>query len=100
MSTGRCIDITTARDRTIQAGALIDIRLGYTTTTDGNLSAATAMSEAHASSVILTPNVPLDREPSVATIGRYYDAYPLNAHEHPDLLVSWADGPVETSVLS
>ena len=38
-------------------------------------------------------------EPSADTIGRYYDAFPLNAKDKPDLLVSWADGPVESGVL-
>ena len=47
----------------------------------------------------LPPDVPLDREPSANTIGRYYDAFPLNAKDKPDLLVSWADGPVESGVL-
>jgi hypothetical protein len=68
-------------------------------TKDGVLRADTAMSEANASYVMLTPDVPTDRDPSANTIGRYYDAFPLNAGEHPDLLVSWADGPVESGVL-
>ncbi|HTR53002.1 MAG TPA: hypothetical protein VMJ10_20045 [Kofleriaceae bacterium] len=98
---GRFIGIATDRDRTLQAGALIDIRLGFTSTdSDGNVSAATAMSEAHATSVVLTPDVPLDRTPSSMTVGRYYDAFPLDAKEQPQLLVSWADGPVESSTLA
>jgi hypothetical protein len=97
---GRFVAVVTDRDRTIQAGALADIRLGFTShDSNGNLIANSAMSEAHASAVILTPDVPLDREPSANTIGRYYDAWPLNAKDNPDLLVSWADGPVESSVL-
>ncbi|HEY1555232.1 MAG TPA: hypothetical protein VGF94_10410 [Kofleriaceae bacterium] len=97
---GRFIAIATDRDRTLQAGALIDVRLGMTSTdSDGNLRADTAMSEAHATSVVLTPDVPLDRTPSADTIGRYYDAFPLDAKESPQLLVSWADGPVESSTL-
>src|SRR5262249_43456087 len=48
---------------------------------------------------MLTPDVPTDRQPSYDTVGRYYDAVALNAKEQPDLLVSWADGPVESSVL-
>ena len=100
ISPGRFIAVVTDRDRTIQAGALADIRLGMVSKdANGNLIANTAMSEANASAVILTPDVPLDREPSANTIGRYYDAYPLNAKDSPDLLVSWADGPVESSVL-
>ncbi len=101
ISPGRYIAVATDRDRTIQAGALIDVRLGMPSTdSDGNVSAATAMSEANSSYVMLTPDVPVDRTPSSDTVGRYYDAFPLNAKEHPDLLVSWADGPVETSVLA
>jgi len=100
ISPGRFIAIATSRDRTLQSGALFDIRLGQTSTADGVLRADTAMSEANASYVNLTPDVPLDREPSADTIGRYHDAMALNAKDKPDLLVSWADGPVETSVLS
>jgi len=43
--------------------------------------------------------VPTDRSPSANTIGRYYDAFPLDAGDSPNLLVSWADGPVESGVL-
>lgn len=96
---GRFVAIATSRDRTIQSGALIDIRLGTATTEDGELSASRNMSEANATFSVLTPDVPRGREPSADTVGRYYDAFPLNAKEKPDLLVSWADGPVESSVL-
>jgi hypothetical protein len=99
ISPGRFIAIGTARDRTVQAGALIDVRLGMPYTKDGVLRADQAMSEANASYVDLTPDVPLDNKPSANTIGRYYDAYPLDQSAHPNLLVSWADGPVESSVL-
>lgn len=100
ISPGRFVAVATSRDRTLQSGALIDIRLGFPSAADGVVSAADRMSEKNASYVMLTPDVPTDREPSANTIGRYYDAFPLNAKEHPDLLVSWADGPVESSVLS
>lgn len=99
ISPGRFVAIATSRDRTIQSGALVDIRLGIPSTKDGVLRADREMSEQNASYVMLTPDVPTDREPSANTIGRYYDAFPLNAGEHPDLLVSWADGPVESGVL-
>jgi Hydrazine synthase alpha subunit middle domain len=33
------------------------------------------------------------------TIGRYYDAFALDARERPNLVVSWADGPVESGTL-
>ena len=99
ISPGRFVAIATSRDRTIQSGALIDIRLGTPTMEDGVLSANRNMSEANATFSVLTPDVPRGREPSADTVGRYYDAYPLNAKEKPDLLVAWADGPVESSVL-
>jgi len=99
ISPGRFVAIATSRDRTIQSGALVDVRLGFPSTSDGIVRADTSMSEANASYVMLTPDVPTDREPSANTIGRYYDAFPLNAKDHPDLLVSWADGPVESGVL-
>lgn len=97
---GRFLAIATARNRTIQAGALVDIRLGTVTTDeDGTVSARERQTEAGASYRDLTPDVPHGNEPSAETVGRYYDAYPLNAKDKPDLLVSWADGPVESSVL-
>lgn len=99
VSPGRVVAIGSSRDRTIQSGAILDIRLGETYTEDGQLRADREMSEANSSVLILTPGVPLGREPSFETIGRYYDAFPLNAGENLDLLVSWADGPVESGTL-
>lgn len=99
VSPGRLVAIGTARNRTIQSGALLDIRLGEAYLEGDSLRADRAMSESNASYRLLTPQVPLGREPSSSTIGRYYDAHPLNAGEHLDLLVSWADGPVEAGVL-
>jgi hypothetical protein len=99
ISAGRFVAIATARDRTVQAGALIDIRLGTVVNNDGVVSAGDKQSEATATYFALTPDVPRDNEPSPDTIGRYYDAFPLNAKDKPDLLVSWANGPVESEVL-
>jgi hypothetical protein len=99
ISPGRMIAIATARNRTIQSGALVDIRLGKVSSADGVVRADSQMSEANASYNILTPLVPLGNDPSAPTVGRYYDAYPLNAADKPALLVSWADGPVESSAL-
>jgi hypothetical protein len=100
ISPGRFVAIATSRNRTIQAGALIDVRLGAVTTdSKGNVSADVNKSEANATYRDLTPDVPHDMTPSAVTVGRYYDAYPLNAKDKPDLLVSWADGPVESGVL-
>ena len=97
---GRVIAIGSSRDRTLQAGALLDIRLGEAYTQDGVVRADRNMSEDTASYNLLTPTVPLGREPSSMTVGRYYDAFPLNAKDKPDLLVSWADGPVESGTLA
>jgi hypothetical protein len=99
ISAGRFVAIATARSRTIQSGALIDIRLGTPEMKDGVMTASRNMSEANATFSVLTPDVPRGNEVSTDTVGRYYDAFPLNAKEKPDLLVSWADGPVESSVL-
>jgi hypothetical protein len=97
---GRFVAIATARNRTINAGALIDIRLGKVETHDGVVSAPTLQSEANATLRQLTPDVPMDNSPSADTVGRYYDAYPLDAKDKPDLLVSWSNGPVESGVLA
>jgi hypothetical protein len=100
ISPGRYIAVATARDRTVTAGALIDIRLGDVETHDGVVSAPNNQSEAHATFRQLTPDVPMGNEVSAPTVGRYYDAFPLNAKDKPDLLVSWADGPVESGALA
>jgi len=100
ISPGRFVAIATARNRTINSGALIDIRLGDVATQDGAVNAAVNQSEANATYRQLTPDVPMDNSPSADTVGRYYDAFPLNAKDKPDLLVSWADGPVESGVLA
>ena len=57
------------------------IQSGYFAASFANAS----MSEANASYVMLTPDVPTDNMPSANTIGRYYDAFPLDAKEHPAL---------------
>lgn len=99
VSPGRVLAIGSSRDRTVQSGTILDIRLGTTYTEDGALLADRDPSEANASYRILTPQVPRGEEPSYPGVGRYYDAFPLNAKEFPDLLVSWADGPVEDGSL-
>jgi hypothetical protein len=100
ISPGRFIAIATARDRTIQAGAIVDIRLGDVENHDGVVSAPNNQSEAHSTFRNLTPDVPMGNDPSADTIGRYYDVFPLNAKDKPDLLVSWADGFVESEALA
>lgn len=94
---GRVVAIGTSRDRTVQSGKLLDIRLGKTV--DGVFR----QSEANAQAIDLTPQVP-EREASSPTVGRYYSAYAVRSvngqfGEKPLFLVSWADGPVEEMVL-
>lgn len=100
ISPGRFVAVATSRDRTVQAGALIDIRLGTVVNQDGVVSAAERATEANATFKPLTPGVPTRNDPAPDRVGRYYDAFPLNAKDSPDLLVSWADGPVESGVLA
>ena len=95
---GRVIAIGSSRDMTFQSGTILDIRLGEVRDVDGEVWADQDMSEANASYRILSAQVPLAEEPSFPSIGRYYNAYPLNSKEYPDLLVSWADGPVQSDV--
>lgn len=99
ISPGRFLAIGTARDRTVQSGAILDIRLGKPVSENGSVRANVDMSEENAEARILTPNVPLGREPSSMTIGRYYDAYPLDAADYPTLLATWSDGTVESGTL-
>lgn len=96
---GRLLAIATSRTRTLTSGELIDVRLGTPVTHDGVVSAADNQSEANATVRELTPDVPNGEDPSSPTVGRYYDAVALNAKDKPDLLASWADGPVESAVL-
>ena len=92
------IGIVTARDRTIHAGALVQIDArnhNDPTCLDNNAyaSGATAghacLDEENASYTVLTPNVPTGSDPS--TSGRYREPSLL-----PDgrILTSWAEGPV------
>lgn len=97
---GRFVAIATARSRTLTSGKLIDIRLGTLQNNDGIVSAEANQSEFNSTVRDLTPDVPSDDERSADTVGRYYDAHPLNAKDKPDLLVSWADGAVESGALS
>jgi hypothetical protein len=100
---GRLVAIGTSRDRTLQAGKILDIRLGLIDDATGLYTRR--MAEESSSVIDFTPQVPRDREPSVDTIGRYYDAYPVRADdtkphgEKPFFVVSWADGPVEDETL-
>jgi len=100
ISPGRFIAIGTSRSRTLNAGALVDIRLGKVESHDGVVSAPTLQAEANVTTSLLAPDVPTGDDLSADSIGRYYDAYPLNAKDKPDLLVSWADGYVESGVLA
>jgi len=95
----RVVAIGTSRDRTLQAGKLLDIHLGQM------VNGQMLVSEANSFAVDLTPLVPADRDPSADTVGRYYDAWPVKRTDgtigdKPLLLVSWANGPVEEETLS
>jgi len=90
VSPGKLIAIGTSRDRTFQAGKLLLIDLGG--------PSVETQSEARSQATDLTPDVPGDREPSFAGIGRYYDASPI-AGQADKYLVSWADGPVQSDIL-
>ncbi len=81
----RIVTVGTSRDRTLQSGKLLLVDLNQT--------------EKAAEVRDLTPEVPGDRVPSVNGAGRYYDAEPIGDPKDLKLLVSWADGPVETEVL-
>lgn len=99
ISPGRVIAIGSSRNGTFQSGTILDIRLGKDyETADGEVWADKDISESNARAQILTAQVPLGKGPSSETVGRYYNAYPLNAKNYPDLLVSWADGPVSSGV--
>lgn len=94
----RLVAIGTSRDRTLQAGKLLDIHLGEMV--DGQM----LVSEAHSHAVDLTPDVPGSNDPSADTVGRYYDAFGVKrldgtVGDKPLLLVSWANGPVEEEIL-
>lgn len=80
--------IATDREDTFQAGAVILI--------DKNKN------EKEATAEVLTPDVPLDMEPSFEKIGRYYDAYPVTDDKGKlaYVLTSWANGPVQTEIAS
>ncbi len=94
---GRIVAIGTSRDRTLQSGKLLDIRLGR------EVDGIYRQGEAYARATDLTPLVP-ESEPAPPTVGRFYSAYPIRrvdgtVGDKPLLLVSWADGPVEDMVL-
>jgi hypothetical protein len=91
VSPGMILAIGTSRDRTYQAGKILRINLGGADITE--------QSEANSSAEDLTPLVPADRTPSFDGVGRYYDVAPLPGTTDR-FLVTWADGPVETGVLS
>jgi hypothetical protein len=91
VSPGIIVAIGTARDRTFQAGQLLQINLGGPD--------VTSQSEARSQATVMTPDVPADRSPSFNGVGRYFDITPLQGKQD-QYLVSWADGPVEQETLS
>ncbi len=88
------IGIGTERDRTIHSGALIQIDArNHTDLTcldpTADYTGHQCLDEEHAQFTVLTPDVPLNADPS--PVGRYREPSVL-----PDgrILTSWADGPV------
>jgi hypothetical protein len=92
------IGIVTARDRTIHAGALVEIDarnhadsvcLDAANYVNGAVLGHQCLNEEDARYTVLTPNVPTGTDPS--PVGRYREPSVL-----PDgrILTSWADGPV------
>jgi hypothetical protein len=84
--TYRIVTVATSRDNTLQSGKLLLVDLNE--------------SEARAEVTDLTRQVPGDRQPSLNGVGRYYDAEPIGEPKDTRFLVSWADGPVESRLLS
>ncbi len=99
ISPGRVVAVAASHSRTLQSGSLVDIRLGETYLDGDILKADSNMSEATSSYRVLTPHVPIGRDPVPATVGRYYSAYPLDGSELPNFLVSWTDGPAQDPTL-
>jgi hypothetical protein len=94
------VGIGTARDRTIHAGALLQIDsrnqndpacLDANSYATGGTVGHACLDEEHTIFTVLTPDVPLGADPSATSVGRYREPSAL-----PDgrLLVSWADGAV------
>jgi hypothetical protein len=94
------VGIGTARDRTIHAGALLQIDsrnqgdpacLDASSYATGATVGHACLDEEHTIFTVLTPDVPLGADPSATSVGRYREPSAL-----PDgrLLVSWADGAV------
>jgi hypothetical protein len=80
------VTIATSRDRTLQSGKLLLLNLNG--------------SEVNSQPRDLTPLVPGGEDPSALGVGRYYDAEPVGPSAPNSLLVSWADGPVESETLA
>jgi hypothetical protein len=92
VTAGTVVAIGTSRDRTFQAGKIVLVNLGGTDVTQ--------QSEARSSVIDLTPDVPGDGAPSFNGVGRYFDVIPVGDPAKKQYLVTWADGEVETAVLS
>jgi hypothetical protein len=84
--TYRIVTVATSRDRTLQSGKLLLVDLG--------------VAEAEAKVTDLTPQVPAGDTPSDNGIGRYYDAEVIGPPGDRKFLASWADGPVESELLT
>ena len=86
LSSGTFLGVATARDGTLQAGALMRVSVPV------DAANPTLFDEQGAGFVNLTPRVPMDDAPSPDDEGRYRAPHPLPGGDK--LLVSWARGSV------
>lgn len=86
---GVYVGITTTRDGTIQAGAMVQV--------DARALEGTAgirLDEQAARYDVLTPSVPTGEESPPSGVGRYRRPFPVTVGGRDQLLVSWSDGDV------
>lgn len=90
---GEFLGIATKRDGTIQAGALMHVRVPIAA--GGDAKSVEFFDEQHAKYENLTLSVPMDDAPPPSGIGRYRAPHKLAGTDK--ILVSWADGDVNES---
>lgn len=92
------VGIVTARDRTIHAGALVQIDarnaadpvcMNAQSYTNGSTVGHQCLNDENVHYTVLTPNVPTGSDPS--PVGRYREP---NVLPNGQIITSWADGPV------
>jgi Hydrazine synthase alpha subunit middle domain len=87
---GELIGVATSRSRTIQSGALMQVKVPVRDTAEG--SALPQFDEQHATFENITLSVPTDEAPPPTGVGRYRSPHVLPGESR--VLVSWADGDV------